>query len=335
MTASPDAIDRLRDAADDSPVEAVSPRETRTPRRATEEPIRARGETDPALGHRLAHGDSAPPARGPDLPRDRAILIRLAKMRLLSLTQLQQLVFGDRHRSRLSYRLSAMVRQGWIRLWEDPSVRGGRPRYVVPTRAGLRFGLSHLEQSQAPLRHAKLLAMMLRNDRRFPVPLTDGVLPAFLIHQREVNDILVSIESSPIPIATWMSSWHRPFPNSLHGLRLPQPDFVVVVAEGDERRLVFGEHDRGQESLTHFAEAKVERYRELARRADILKDLTGFDAFSVLVTVSDGLHGDSEGRIRRLRRASLEGFAAKLFSFSVAEELERSPEKFLRLSVPG
>ncbi|MCG3193071.1 MAG: hypothetical protein DIJKHBIC_02320 [Thermoanaerobaculia bacterium] len=243
-------------------------------------------------------------------------MIRLAKMRLLSLPQLQRLVFAGRHRTRLSYRLSALARQGWIRLWEEPLIRGGRPRYVVPTLAGLRFGLAQLERSQQPFRHAQLLATMLRNDRRLPIPLTDGVTPAFLNHQREVNDILISLGSSQGSTVTWASSWHRPFPNSFHGLRLPQPDFVVVVAEGDERSLILGEHDRGHESLAHFAEAKITRYRDLARQAAVLKELTGFDAFTVLVTVNDALAKNSEARIEKLRRAALEGFAANLFSFA-------------------
>lgn len=314
--ASTDAIDRLSAEPRNAQPEAIPPPETRTPSRATPRPIRVRGRRDnePALG--VAHGVAQTPAHGPALPRDRAILIRLAKMRLLSLPQLQRLVFAGRHRTRLSYRLSALARQGWIRLWEEPLIRGGRPRYVVPTLAGLRFGLAQLERSQQPFRHAQLLATMLRNDRRLPIPLTDGVTPAFLNHQREVNDILISLGSSQGSTVTWASSWHRPFPNSFHGLRLPQPDFVVVVAEGDERSLILGEHDRGHESLAHFAEAKITRYRDLARQAAVLKELTGFDAFTVLVTVNDALAKNSEARIEKLRRAALEGFAANLFSFA-------------------
>lgn len=293
-----------------------------------------RGARSNGVAHGLARtparGVARTPAHGPSLPRDRAILVRLAKLRLLSLPQLASLVFPGRHRTRLSYRLSALARNGWLRVWEDGSVRGGRPRYVVPTQGGLRWALTQLQRSQAPFRHATLLATMLRSDRRRPIPLRDGVTPAFLAHQREVNDLLVAIGSAPDLRVTWASSWHRPLPNARDGIRLPQPDFVLVLAEGETRRLVFGEHDRGQESLAHFAEAKATRYRELARRTDLLRALTGFESFSVLVTVDDARGEDSASRLAHLLRVTLERYAAALFTFAPAIDVLRSPARFLQ-----
>ncbi len=254
---------------------------------------------------------------GPGLPRDRAVLIRLARHRVLSLAQVQQLVFPGLHRSRVSRRVGALEREGWVSTWEQPVNRGGRPRLVLPTTQGLRWALGRLEAETAIYPYARLVGTMLRRDGRRPLPFQRGVAPPFLAHMHEVNDVLISLCADPALAVTWVSSWNRPLPNTSHGLPLPQPDGVVVVSPGDgAAELVFLEHDRGGESLVHFRSRKIDRYRQLAKRPGLLADLTGFHAFRVWVTVRAGEAAATAERIAELGRCAKARLAGPLFAFA-------------------
>ena len=124
------------------------------------------------------------------------------------------------------------------------------------------------------------------------------------------------------------SSWQRPFPvHGARGLRLPQPDGILLLAGGDgPRRLVFLEHDRGTESLVSFARAKIDRYRALASRPGLLEELTGFRRFSVVVTVTGPGPAETDARTRALTRLIRSRFAAALLHVVPYENLLTPPD---------
>lgn len=315
------------------PLDAIVEVSGRTRRRAPESRARVRPQP-PARGSRAgpAHGPAGDTEAGPPVPRDRAILIRLARFRLLSLEQLASLVFPDRHRSRLSRRISALARDGWVTTWEEPRLRGGRRRFVLPTRRGLRWALGWLRLRAEGFAHAQLLGTMLGSDTREPLPLVPGRIPPFLPHLQEVHDVLVGREASPELAVTWASSWHRPFPNRAFDLALPQPDAVLILARGGASRcLVFLEHDRGTESLRHFARTKADRYRALAHRPALLRELTGFDTFEVWVTVEAG--DRTSRRIEDLARVVRENFAERLFRVAPCQKHFPEEGRFLPMNL--
>lgn len=270
-----------------------------------------------------------PPAHGrlgPALPRDRAILLRLARLRVLSLAELQALVFLGRDRSRLSRRLSRLEEAGWLQRWEEPRARGGRFRLVVPTATGLAWALARLSETTRDTRAARLVSTMLRAGRMAPLVLPPGCVPAFLPHLRDVNALLVAaLRSSALHVA-WASSWPRAFP-SAPARRLPVPDGVLVLAHpAGLRHLVFLEHDRATESLRSFARTKVERYRSLASRPGLLEELTGHRSFRVLVTVG-GDPASASGRLRALRRLVREAYAERFIQVVAAAEVLEEPAR--------
>jgi hypothetical protein len=245
--------------------------------------------------------------------------LRLARLRILSLSELQALVFTKRDRSRVSRRISHLERHGWLQRWEEPRERGGRFRLVVPTAAGLAWALRRLEEAAADSREERLLRTMLRAGHMSPLVLPPGRIPSFLPHLREVNRLLVGALLEDSLRVTWASSWPRSFP-AARGLRLPAPDGVLVLAPLDgPRQLVFLEHDRATESLRSFARTKVDRYRLLASRPGTLEELTGYRSFRVLVTVG----GDATtvpGRLRALRRVMRESFAERFIRVVEADK---------------
>jgi len=271
----------------------------------------------------------APPAHGrlgPALPRDRAILLRLARLRVLSLAELQALVFLGRDRSRLSRRLSRLEEAGWLQRWEEPRARGGRFRFVVPTATGLTWALGQLSETTRDTREARLVSTMLRAGRMAPLVLPPGRIPSFLPHLRDVNALLVAaLRSSALHVA-WASSWPRAFP-SAPARRLPVPDGVLVLAPHDgSRQLVFLEHDRATESLRSFARTKLARYRLLTTRPGTLEELTGHRAFRVLVTVG-GDPAVASGRLRALRRLVRGAFAERFIEVVAAAEALEEPTR--------
>ena len=279
----------------------------------------------------------APPAHGtpgPALPRDRAVLLRLARLRVLSLAELQALVFVGRDRSRLSRRLARLEEAGWLRRWEEPRARGGRFRLVVPTAAGLAWALGQVEETAGDSPETRLISTMLRAGRPSPLELPSGRIPAFLPHLRDVNGLLVAALLAPALRVAWASSWPRALPTSA-ALRLPAPDGVLVLAPEDgTRELVFLEHDRATESLRSVARTKIDRYRALAARPGTLEELTGHRAFRVLVTVG-GDPSDVSGRIRALRRLVREAFAERFIQVAAAADALASPERVFRREGQG
>lgn len=287
----------------------------RTPRRASETASRVRAHGPSRQG---AHDPAHDRARGPDLPRDRAVLIHLARLRLLLMPQLGRLAFAGRDRSRVSRRVRTLERGGWVTTWEERAVIGGRPRYVLPTREGLRWALRRLEEETRTSPYARLVETMLRRDGRVPLPLLPGSAPAFLPHLRQTNELVVALQSQPGLGVCWASSWHRPLPNRAFALALPQPDAVIVSMTADETyRLAFLELDRGHESLRHFARTKADHYRALVQRPALLRELTGFDTFEVWVAVDAGER--TARRIEDLARVARECFTERLFRFRSLE----------------
>lgn len=303
----------------------------RTPTRAPSTGVRVRLEPTRRPATPAARTD------GPTLPRDRAILLRLARLRVLSLAELQGLVFPGRDRSRLSRRLTVLEETGWIRRWERPRERGGRFRFVVPTDVGLAWALRRLEEQSADFAHGRLLATMLRTNRAAPVVLPPGRIPFFLPHLAEANAALVALLLAPSLGVTWASSWPRPFPvGVIGGHRLPQPDGVVLQApDGAPSRLLFLEHDRATESVRSFARSKVDRYRSLAARPALLEELTGFRRFSVLVTVAGANPSETDARVSALRHLVLERFAAPIMSVSRYIDLFDGPDAIRVAAGPG
>jgi len=222
---------------------------------------------------------------------------------VLSLAQVHTLVFDGLNRSRVSRRIAALIRAGWVTRWEQPVARGGRPGFVVPSVTGLRWALDRIVEGVASFPSARLVATMLRRDGRSPLPFPRGIVPPFFAHLHEVNDILVSLQLNREVTVLWASSWNRPFPNAARNVVLPQPDGVLIVATSNRApALVFLEHDRGGESLEHFRTRKADRYRALAQRPGLLAELTGFDTFRVCVTVRAADPAATANRVATLRR---------------------------------
>ncbi len=250
-------------------------------------------------------------------------------MRILSSSQLRSLVFPGRDRSRVSRRVSTLVREGWASTWEERLVVGGRPRYVLPTRRGLVWALRRLREEAGGYAHDRLLSTMLASDRHLPIPLVPGTAPAFLPHLREVNDLLTVLQTSAPLRVSWAASWIRPLPNRAFGLRLPQPDSIVVRSphEGPPE-LLLGEHDRSTEGWRDLA-AKLARYLALAQHPALLRELTGFDTFCLVVTVSAKDAAATMARVEVVRRLAREGFIAPFTQIFSLRELLTTPQALL------
>ena len=155
---------------------------------------------------------------------------------------------------------------------------------------------------------------MLRHADRRPLVLTPRVTPAFLTHQREVNDLLIAYGSIPNVRLHWATSFDRPLPLQVRGIALPQPDYVLVLDDA----LIFGEHDRGHESLAHFRRAKAERYAALAARSELVRELFGFERFLVWATVLDARAGAPLRRLASLAEVTRSAAASDVMAFALA-----------------
>jgi hypothetical protein len=229
----------------------------------------------------------------------------------------ERLVFAGCSDGIARRRIRTLQERGWVTTWEEPSVRGGHARYVLPSHAGLARGLDELSAEALSSPAVRVVQRMTPAAERTPLELVPGVAPAFLAHQREVNHLLISFERSPAFRIVWASSWDRPLPSTDSGLPLPQPDYVAVFAGRDGPRLVFGEHDRGHESLVHFTTAKVDRYAALAVMPDVCERLFGFRTFEVWVTVIDARFRHPVRRLRELARVATAGGAASVMRFAL------------------
>jgi hypothetical protein len=267
---------------------------------------------------------------GPRLRRDRLLVLHAVRCRFLSYTQLHALVFSGKHRAVVGRRILALEKEGWLRTWEERVPRGGHPRYALPTKKALFWARHVFLQESAETPHARLAATVLRDSSPIPLELEEGVIPKQLAHQRETNDIVLSLIGSKLPVS-WATSWHRPFPNKWEHLALPQPDAMIVMGE----RLVFIEHDRGHEALASFRRAKAERYAALRERHDILEALTGFCAFDVVVTI----HAPAPlERLRALQEVVRTTHGTSMIRFTLEQWLVEAPHEaicFDSLTIPG
>jgi hypothetical protein len=260
-------------------------------------------ETPPPQPTRQLAGTHELVPGGPTLLRDRIALLEIVRYRLLSFRQLQGQVFTHLHKSVLTRRMQALKQAGFITSWEERLTVGGHPRYALPTRIGLEWALGELKAETNGFPHARLVRLMIGETGKRPLELAPRTAPPFLPHQDETNRVVAALEAQPDLGVTWASTWHRPFPNAIDDLRMPQPDAVLVATRDGKPHLVFLEHDRGQEAPASFARKKAERYYELSLYR-IAQELFGFDDFTVWVTVNDVANGNPLQRIRTLQAVS-------------------------------
>jgi len=254
------------------------------------------------------------------------VLLALARQRLLSFGQLRRAVFPALTPQRVGQRLARLAAEGWVRIWEDVSQRGGHPRYALPTRRALALAIDALRAESRGRPSEQLIALLLRHSARRPLVFAPRRTPSFLAHQRECNDLLLSYARHLGPRLLWASSSDRPFPAFAHGVPLPQPDYVLLLDCGGQPALVFGEHDRGQESLAHFRRTKAERYALLAARPELCAELFGIARFMVWVTVLDIRAGAPLRRLAKLARLTRDAAASDVLAFTLAGWAAATPD---------
>jgi hypothetical protein len=251
---------------------------------------------------------------GPRLLRDRLALLDIVRFRILSFRDVHARIFGVLHKAVVTRRMQSLERLGYITVWEERLVVGGHPRYAIPTKKGLTWAIAELEAEARGKPHEKLVAFMRGADLR-PLVLQSYTAPPFLPHQLETNRVVMALEAIPELGITFASTWHRPFPNQIDRIAMPQPDAVLLAIREGKPHLVFLEHDRGQEAPASFARKKAERYHDLSLYG-FTAGLFGLDAFSVWVTVNDVAEGKPLQRIRVLQGVSTK---ARMMRFTLAD----------------
>lgn len=243
---------------------------------------------------------------------------------MLSFAQVRNLVFPDLTPQRVGQRVAQLAAAGWLRIWEDASAFGGRPRYALPTRRTLALAVGALHTESGGSASSQVAALLLRARLR-PLVLAPRETPAFLAHQRECNDLLIAYAAIPGTRLLWATSFDRPLPLAMHGVPLPQPDYVLILEHGGMPTLIFGEHDRGQESLAHFRRTKAERYAALAARPELVQALFGFSSFRVWVTVLDARTAAPVRRLGKLVTVARTAAASDVMAFTLAGWAVSSP----------
>lgn len=261
-------------------------------------------------------------ADGPRLARDRAAVLEIARYRVVSFAHLREFIFVGTHASVLTRRMLALKAAGFLTTWDERLPIGGHPRYALLTERGLRWATQALCTGASGQADEQLVRFMLRSRLRKPLVLAPHTAPPFLPHQNETNRLAAVLARRPALAAVWSSTWHRPFPNEVRGVAMPQPDAVLVTTIGGAPQLVFVEHDRTQESPGSFAERKTTRY-QLLLDLGLARECLGFDTFTVLVTVTDPTRQRPLDRIRALQEVSR---GAPFMRFTVAEWAVREPE---------
>jgi hypothetical protein len=254
---------------------------------------------------------------GPALERDRAALLHIVRYRIVSYRQLMEHLFSGRHFSVVGRRMQALENAGFVQRWEQRQAIGGHPRFVLPTKKGLRWALNELRAEAKGTPHEKLVDHLLRAPAKKPLVLAPNIEPPFLTHQEETNRLVATLERIPALGIVFASTWHRPFGNRDLERRtpLPQPDAVIVATRDGTPHLVLLEHDRNQEAAeASWKEAKTRRYVDLAKSGAVER-LFGFTSFTVLVTVIDE-GGKPLRRIQALQKASTD---ARMMRFTLAE----------------
>ncbi|MEO7921877.1 MAG: replication-relaxation family protein [Thermoanaerobaculia bacterium] len=280
------------------------------------------GSSDPRQTPLLRSTPDTPPTE-----RDRAVVLSAVRMRLLSYQHLLRSDFAGVQPSVVSRRMRQLEHLGWVTRWEERTPRGGHPRYVLPTSAAQRWASEVFSSAATGAPYERLLKLMLPRSARRPLELTSGTIPPWLAHQRDCNHLLLSLAECPDFRILWASSWDRPLPNEAAGVPLPQPDWVAVAEVDGTPRLVFGEHDRGFESLAHFRRAKVDRYSALASLPDFTEELFGFREFVVCTTVIDCLSQNPIRRLRALSDVASEGGGRGVFAFTLGGWAHAYPER--------
>jgi len=254
--------------------------------------------------------------------RDRAVVLAVARLRVLAYDQLRTLLFPDRHPSIVTRRVHALVRAGFVRRIRPRVDRGGAPSYVVPTAAGLAEALAML---RAETRETPAGAIVERMVPRFPrVPRTLATT-APLAHLREVNALLIAFAGRLSVDVRWMSSWERPFGRSAGAALLPQPDYVLVLDRAGSTILVLGEHDRGSESLAHFRATKADRYAPFAVLPELAAEAFGIATVELWLTVTDPLARQPRRRLRRLTDLVLAAGAGPITKVALAGAAAADP----------
>ena len=285
-------------------------------------------EATASLTPRRAEPREAPLARSglvPTGPRDTQMLLTAAQLRCVAYAHLHALVFPDRDRSVMSRRVSALSGGGWLTRWSEPTLHGGAPRFVVPTRRGLEWAWPRLEATATSDGLAPLITLMRPTATRHTLTLRPGERPSWFRHQWEINALVVAWRRCPAIQVRWASSRDQPFPHDVAGVPMPQPDGVLIVEHLGRRTLVLLEHDRGHESLAHWQRAKVDRYAALAALPHVATHAFGVERFMVLVTVLDVLTQHPTRRLTQLADSAARGGAGDVMAFALAGAVAADP----------
>jgi hypothetical protein len=246
--------------------------------------------------------------------RDRTALRQLVLLRVLTYAQLRRIAYSGVHATVARRRIRQLERTGWLNTNEFPQRQGGHQRYAHPTQRTINALLAEFEAVTEGEVFAPLVRLMLPRSGRKPLALSAIAAPKWLAHQREVNELLVTMLTGDRRIL-WASSWECPFPSRRALFTLPQPDYVAVEETGGVPRLVFGEHDRGSDKL--FAERKVALYAALAQFPEVCEQFFGFRSFSVHVTVIDAVRQRPIARMRELMGIARAAGTTNLFRFTL------------------
>ncbi|HEX3069268.1 MAG TPA: replication-relaxation family protein [Thermoanaerobaculia bacterium] len=222
---------------------------------------------------------------GPEVPRDRQAILHLVRMRVLSFDQLARLTYFNANKTVARRRLRRLRDRGWIDIWERPVAQGGAPRYAIPTKRALVWGQAVTSSATEGTVLDQLAKLMTPATPRQPWRLEAGVIPMFLAHTEEANDVLIAWLRRSGERLLWASSWDCPFPEHIEWRTMPQPDYVLVLERDGAGHLVFGEHDRGTEAREVVAR-KFRVYRTWIETPDVAERTFGFRSFHVFVTVS-------------------------------------------------
>jgi hypothetical protein len=150
---------------------------------------------------------------------------------------------------------------------------------------------------------------------RQPWKFEAGIIPMFLAHTEEANDVLIAWLRRSGERVLWASSWDCPFPEHIEWRTMPQPDYVLVLERDDgAAHLVFGEHDRGTETREVVAR-KFRAYRTWIETPEIAERTFGFPTFHVVVTVSGER---AERRINQLTQLAREEGVERFTRFTLA-----------------
>jgi hypothetical protein len=255
--------------------------------------------------------------------RDRALLLAVARMRVLTYGQAGRLLFPGRHASIVTRRARVLVRADWLRRVRPRVARGGAPSYLLPSARGLAASLDFLLAETDGTALSLLVGRMVPKRLRKPLALTET---SSLAHQREVNELLVAYVRAPELRVLWASSWERPFGRGPDAALLPQPDYVLVIERSGSPVLVFGEHDRGHESLAHFRATKAERYAPFALLPDAAASAFGIAEVEVWITVTDPIGHNPRRRLRHLADVLLASGAAPITRLALAGAAYAQPK---------